>query len=187
MKTLNYLIFLLIFLWCNSQAQTLDVALREKIDRVSSNSFIEAELEVTTYMPNGDGPFPIVVINHGKSLGDPKFQGRYSPILAAREFVSRGYAVVVPMRQGFSKSGGTSISGDCNVHSNGIQQAISVKRTIEWASSKSWADSSRIVVMGQSHGGLTTLAYGTDPHEGVKLLINFEEFVVKKKLYGLDK
>ena len=48
-----------------------------------------------------------------------------------------------------------------------------MKRTIEWASSKSWADSSRIVVIGQSHGGLTTLAYGTDPQVGVKLLINF--------------
>ena len=173
MKLFNHLIYFLIFLGCNSQAQTLDVALREKIDRVSSNSFLEPELEVTTYMPNGDGPFPLVVINHGRSLGDAKFQERYRPILAAREFVSRGYAVVVPMRQGFSKSGGTEISGGCNVHSNGIQQAISVKRTIEWASSKSWADSSRIVVIGQSHGGLTTLAYGTDPQVGVKLLINF--------------
>jgi dienelactone hydrolase len=163
MKTLNNLIFILIFLGWNSQAQTLDVALRENIDRVSSNSFIEPELEVTTYMPNGDGPFPIVVINHGRSPGDAKLQERYRPTLAVREFVSRGYAVVVPMRQGFSKSGGTEISGGCNVHSNGIQQAISVKRTVELASSKSWTDSSRIVIIGQSHGGRTTLAYGTDP------------------------
>ena len=32
------------------------------------------ELETTLYLPEGDGPFPIAVINHGKANGDPKFQ-----------------------------------------------------------------------------------------------------------------
>ena len=156
-----------------AESQTIDSNLREKVDVIPSGGFAQPELEVTTFMPAGDGPFPIVVINHGRALGDARFQERYRPILAVREFVSRGYAVIVPMRQGFSKSGGIEISGGCNVYSNGVQQAISVKRAIEWTASKLWADPSRIVVMGQSHGGLTTLAYGIEPAAGVKLLVNF--------------
>jgi dienelactone hydrolase len=84
-----------------------------------------------------------------------------------------GYAVAAPMRQGFSQSGGAEITGGCNVHSNGLQQARSVRRTLDWLGQQPWADVSRHVVIGQSHGGLTTLAYGTDPHPGTRLLVNF--------------
>jgi len=52
-------------------------------------------------------------------------------------------------------------------------QAISVHRTLAWLGTQPWADVSRNLVMGQSHGGLTTLAYGTAPHPGTRLLVNF--------------
>jgi dienelactone hydrolase len=172
MKLLKIIFIFAIFIF-EAESQTIDSNLREKVNVIPSVGLTQPELEVTTFMPSGDGPFPIVVINHGRASGDARFQERYRPILAVREFLSRGYAVVVPMRQGFSKSGGNEITGGCNVYSNGLQQAISVKRAIEWASSKIWADSSRIIVMGQSHGGLTTLAYGMDATAGVKLLVNF--------------
>ncbi len=29
------------------------------------------QLETTIYKPPGDGPFPLVVMNHGKALGNP--------------------------------------------------------------------------------------------------------------------
>ena len=172
MKLLRIILFVALVAF-EAKSETIDVSLREKVETIPSSGFTQPELEVTTFMPPGDGPFPIVVINHGRSLGDARFQERYRPLLAVREFISRGYAVVVPMRQGFSKSGGNEIAGGCNVYSNGLQQAISVKRTIDWTASKIWADATRILVMGQSHGGLTTLAYGIDPAAGVKLLVNF--------------
>lgn len=156
-----------------AMAQELDVRLRETVVTVPAGGLTEPELEVTTYRPPGAGPFPVLVINHGRAAGNAKLQPRYRPALAAREFVQRGWAVVVPMRQGFSQSGGGEISGGCNVHSNGQQQARSVRRTLDWAALQPWADASRNVVMGQSHGGLTTLAYGTDPHPGTRLLVNF--------------
>jgi hypothetical protein len=34
-------------------------------------------LETTIFKPNGDGPFPLVIINHGKSFGNSHFQSRY--------------------------------------------------------------------------------------------------------------
>lgn len=156
-----------------ASAQELNAALGESVLQVPSGGFTEPELEVTVYQPPGDGPFPILLINHGRASGNAKLQGRYRPVVAAAEFVQRGWAVVVPMRQGFSKSGGREISGGCNVASNGEQQARSVHRTLDWLGSQPWADVSRNVVAGQSHGGLTTLAYGQAPHPGTRLLLNF--------------
>jgi dienelactone hydrolase len=154
-------------------AQELDARLGESVVMVPAGGFTEPELEVTVYRPPGAGPFPVLVINHGRANGNAKFQPRYRPALAAREFVQRGWAVVVPMRQGFSQSGGYEISGGCNVHSNGLQQARSVRRALDWVAQQPWADVSHNVVLGQSHGGLTTLAYGTEPHPGTRLLVNF--------------
>ena len=154
-------------------AQELDTRLGEVVLTVPSGGLTEPELEVTVYRPPGEGPFPVAVINHGRAAGSAKLQPRYRPVLAAREFVQRGWAVVVPMRQGFSQSGGSEISAGCNVHSNGQQQARSVRRTLDWLSTQPWADAQRNVVLGQSHGGLTTLAYGTAPHPGTRLLVNF--------------
>ena len=156
-----------------ASAEELDASLREEVVMVPSTGFTESELEVTLYRPPGDGPFPVVVINHGRATGNARMQPRSRPALAAREFVSRGYLVAVPMRQGFSRSGGNEINGGCNVQSNGVQQAKSVRRTLDWLGQQPFADVSRNVVMGQSHGGLTTLAYGMDPHPGSKLLVNF--------------
>lgn len=140
---------------------------------IPAGGFTEPALEVTVFQPPGDGPFPVALINHGRASGNAHLQPRYRPTLAAREFVRRGYAVVVPMRQGFSQSGGNEISGGCNVASNGLQQALSVRRSLDWLGHQPWADVSRNLMIGQSHGGLTTLAYGTNPHPGTRLLVNF--------------
>jgi len=131
------------------------------------------ELETTLFRPDGDGPFPIAVINHGKASGDPRFQARSRYLGAARFFVRRGYAVVMPMRQGFSRSSGSYIGGGCNVESNGRVQAEDVKAVLEYVAGQPWADPTRIVVLGQSHGGWTTLAFGTLAYPGVKGLVNF--------------
>lgn len=162
-----------LLLTATAHAQVLDAVFRETVERVPSAGLFEPELEVTHFRPEGEGPFPVVLINHGRARGDAKLQGRYRPMVAAREFVNRGYAVVAPMRQGFGNSGGAEIRVGCNVHSNGLQQARSVGRALDWVSRQPWADVSRTVVIGQSHGGLATLAYGTQAREGVKLLVNF--------------
>jgi dienelactone hydrolase len=157
-----------------SFAQELNPALNEQVITITKKGrFFSFDLETTLYKPDGEGPFPIVVINHGKATGDTHLQSRYRPGHAARYFLQRGYAVVVPMRQGFSKSTGNYISGGCNVESNGKQQAEDVKAALDYVTALAWADKTRILVVGQSHGGWTTLAFGTIDYPGVKGLINF--------------
>lgn len=156
-----------------AQAPETDHALNESLEMVRKQGMFTIELETTVYKPDGDGPFPVVVINHGKAPGDPRFQARYRPATAARYFLQRGYAVVVPMRQGFSKSGGSYIGGGCNVESNGRVQAEDVKAVFDYLGTQAWADKDRLLVVGQSHGGWTTLAFGQQNYPGVKGLVNF--------------
>lgn len=158
----------------SAQEPELSAALNESVFMVSKKAIIgSTELETTLYKPDGPGPFPVVVINHGKAMGDPRFQSRYRPAIAARYFLQRGYMVLVPMRQGFSKSSGGYIGGGCNVESNGRVQAEDVKAVLDYALAQPEADKTRILVMGQSHGGWTTLAFGTLNYPGVKGLVNF--------------
>lgn len=159
-----------------ARAQTdppLNTALREEVQMVKKAGLFTIELETTFFRPPGAGPFPVVIINHGKSAGNTKFQPRARYEAAVREFLQRGYLVAVPMRQGFSKSSGSYIGGGCNVESNGRVQAEDVAAVLAHLKTVPDADTSRVLVVGQSHGGLTTLAFGTLPMPGVKGLVNF--------------
>ena len=148
-------------------------ALPEQVLMIRKPGLFGLELEATLFRPPGPGPFPLVVINHGKEVGDPRLQRRASYPLAARFFLARGYVVAVPMRQGFAGSTGSYIGGGCNVESNGLQQAEDVKATIDHLLAQPGIDAQKLLVVGQSHGGLTTMAFGTLSYPGVKGLINF--------------
>src|SRR6185503_6490220 len=71
-------------------------------------------------------------------------------------------------------SGGAYLApAGCNIASNGEVQAESVATVLEWLRAQPFVDKERIVVVGQSHGGLTTMALGTFNPPGVRGLINF--------------
>ena len=117
-------------------AQPLNEAMREQVVMVKKgDGLLAVELETTLFRPPGNGPFPVVLINHGKAPGNPHFQPRARYEVAAREFVQRNYLVVIPMRQGFSKSTGSYIGGGCNVESNGRVQAEDVVATLDYLNS----------------------------------------------------
>lgn len=148
--------------------------LHEEIVEVPKSAGIfTVKLETTVYKPAGDGPFPLIVLNHGKAHGNPAFQSRARYTAQAAALVARGYVVVIPMRQGFSKSGGAYIGGGCNVEGNGLVQTEDVVATLDYMTKQPYVDRDRIVIMGQSHGGLTTMAFGTISYPGVRGLVNF--------------
>lgn len=131
-------------------------------------------LETTIFKPNGDGPFPVVVINHAKSKGlAPKNHDRARYLFVTREFIRRGYVVVLPMRQGFSKSGGVYVDTNCDIEADGNIQANNIQGAIGYLKREPYVDGDRIVLVGYSHGGLATLAVGARNIPGVRGLINF--------------
>jgi dienelactone hydrolase len=54
-----------------------------------------------------------------------------------------------------------------------MSQAGDVAAAVDYMSKQPYVDASHIVVAGTSHGGLATLAYGTEAAPGVRALINF--------------
>lgn len=151
----------------------LDYRMNEHIVHVPAGSQQQAMLETTVFQPNGPGPFPLIIINHGKDPGRPSLQPRDRFYHMATAFVERGYAVMVPMRQGFSKSTGRYRDHGCDMTANGYSQAEDIRDTLAFARQQSWVDKDRIVIAGQSYGGLATIAVGTQELPGVRGLINY--------------
>lgn len=131
------------------------------------------QFQTTIFKPPGNGPFPLLVMNHGKERGNTHNQSRDRFLAMSREFVKRGYAVVVPMRKGFAESTGNYSDYGCNMKDNGLQQADDVEATLNTLVKMPWVDRERIVVAGQSYGGLATVAFGTRHYPGVRGLLNF--------------
>ena len=157
----------------NAATTPTDPLLGESIQFISNNRLFAVDLETTIFKPEGSGPFPVVVINHGKDFGPNRLQSRARYLPATREFLQRGYVVVVPMRQGFANSGGAAVGEGCNIAGNGNAQAGDIRAVVSWIEKQPWADTTRMVMMGQSHGGLTTLSYAQEPHPGFKVFVNF--------------
>ncbi|MBC7607961.1 MAG: prolyl oligopeptidase family serine peptidase [Polaromonas sp.] len=169
------LVVVSVLLYVPAPAQTIDInaALGERIEMVKNDKFLPVSLQVTVFQPTGSGPFPVAFINHGKDLGNNHLQARNRVISATREFLKRGYVVVAPMRQGFAGSGGAAVGEGCNIEGNGEAQAEDISAVVRWLGTQGWADTSRMMMAGQSHGGLATIAYSQNPASGFNLFINF--------------
>lgn len=147
--------------------------MRDEIAHVPmKDGIFTAHLTTRFYAPPGDGPFPLVVINHGKAEGSPAMQKDDPFYFQAIEFVRRGYAVAVPIRAGFGSSGGTYFRSNCDFEKGARHWADSVQAAIDYARTLSYIDSTHIVVIGQSQGGLTSVALGERNLPGVMGIIN---------------
>jgi dienelactone hydrolase len=155
------------------QETQLDYRLNEHIVQIPAGKHGKAMMETTVFQPDGPGPFPLLILNHGKEAGPPSAQPRDRFIFVATAFVKRGYAVMVPMRQGFAQSTGRYKDFGCNMTANGFAQADDVQAAVNYARTQPWIDAGQIVVAGQSYGGLATVALGTRELKGVRGLINF--------------
>ncbi len=126
---------------------------------------------VTMYSPSGAGPFPLIVLNHGHDgISYPMSwdQPRWRPSLIAREFVRRGYAVAVPMRSGYAKSGSRPVGHFLIQHAD----VIDVLKSLHHVPT---LDMSRVVLVGQSLGGAVTMMLASRKGDiaGLKGVINF--------------
>jgi dienelactone hydrolase len=82
--------------------------------------------------------------------------------------------VALPMARGVAGSGGEFDSKGCDVEADGIGKAQDLRGVIQALSHDARVDPTRIVVLGQSYGGLATMALGAlDPPPGVHALVNF--------------
>ncbi len=117
---------------------------------------------ITIYRPEGEGPFPLVVMNHGRSPADKRaLQTRSRPEPMARFLVAKGFVVMAPTRIGYWETYGDfdpENSACKTIEPMSIAASQQVLATVEFAKTLPYVDASRWLVAGQSVGGLTTVA-----------------------------
>jgi len=135
-------------------------------------AFFTLHLTALVYTPTGRGPWPVVVINHGKEYGSAHMQKDLPYPRQAKVFNTMGYAVVVPTRAGFGTSGG-SFAEDCNTTGMGRRDADSIQAVVDWIKTQPQFDAGTIVVQGQSTGGLAAVALAERNPPGVRAILDF--------------
>ncbi|HEY7540551.1 MAG TPA: hypothetical protein VIF11_10445, partial [Methylomirabilota bacterium] len=82
--------------------ESIDASLREEVHRVAVPA-ADASLVVTSFRPRAAGPFPWIVMSHGTATTPEANRsiGRARYMNPTREWVRRGYAVIVPVRRGY--------------------------------------------------------------------------------------
>lgn len=145
-------------------------------------------LEMRVYEPATAGPAPTLVFNHG-STGSGTNPSAFTRPLdfpeVARFFVARGWAVVIPARRGRGGSEGRYDEGFCPNRALGyacdpvlsVAGADRALRDVEAAMgailAMPFVDRARVVIGGQSRGGILSVAYAGQHAEQVKGVINF--------------
>ena len=158
----------------------LDAALREAVHRVPVAG-TDASIVVTSFRPPGDGPVPWIVLSHGTATTAEANRaiGRYRPLPPIREWVRRGYAVVVPVRRGYGASGGDKFGdsyGSCkrpDFRGAGEGAALDLLATIEWAKTQKDLDPKRWLLVGQSAGGFASIYTASKRPDGLVAVLAF--------------
>lgn len=146
------------------------------------------KLATITYRPAGSGPFPTVVLHHG-STGrgtDPSLFARpYEPRQLIHWFTARGFVVILPSRRGRGGSEGTYDEGFGIPHSNGyscdpslsLPGADRALRDLDAVTplllAQPFVDRSRVVIAGQSRGGILAIAWTGRQPAVARASINF--------------
>jgi dienelactone hydrolase len=133
-------------------------------------------LEATLYRPQPAGRWPVVVFNHG-STGIGRIPATLTskfPIVA-RYFVEQGWTVLFPMRRGRGQSEGPYQEGyQCGSEATGIDRAVEdLDGVFRFLREQPWANPDRILIGGQSRGGLLAVVYAGRRPEAVRGVVNF--------------
>jgi dienelactone hydrolase len=137
-------------------------------------------LETTLYLPDGAGPFPAVVINHGspRSAEERRARGRETLLAQSRWFLQRGFAVAIPMRRGYAHSDGeyAEAFGECQSPDYvraGLETARDQRAALEYLAKQATIDTHRLILVGHSAGGFGALALISQGAPGVVAVLNF--------------
>ncbi|WP_186308610.1 dienelactone hydrolase family protein [Paraburkholderia sp. BCC1885] len=146
--------------------------LNERVLDVPVSAVPPVRLKVTLFMPSRGGPFPLVLVNHGASpipADAPRVGDNFIPYY----FLSRGYAVAMPMMRGYAGSDGQLMPHGCDIVALGLDASHDIRKVLDYVKQQPGIDASHIVMAGKSMGGWNTLVFGSLAPDDVKGLISF--------------
>lgn len=137
-------------------------------------------LEALLVRPGAPGKYPLAIITHGAPR-KPEERTRMTPwtsYQSALEFARRGWAVVVVMRRAYGDSDGAFAegAGPCEKRdytAGAKASAQDIRAAITFLAKRPDIDGTRILAVGQSAGGIATVALTADPPPGLIGAISF--------------
>jgi dienelactone hydrolase len=166
--------------WTRGKSQLLRTDLQEAGGAI--------RLEVVTFKPAGDGPFPLAVINHGSTgKGDnPALFGETWFNIELADFLNeRGWIVAFPQRrgrgnsdglydEGFSEDRAEGYSCDPKITLAGADRGLrDIEAAVAVLRRQPDVLQSPLLLGGQSRGGALSVAYAGSHPEQVEGVINF--------------
>jgi dipeptidyl aminopeptidase/acylaminoacyl peptidase len=121
-------------------------------DLIRYGTFDGREIPAFFSVPDGDGPFPVVVDIHG----GPESQRRPSFAPVKQYLLNHGYAVFEPNVRGSSGYGADYAALD-DVERR-MDSVADLEAAVQWLASREAVDPDRVVAMGGSYGGFMVLA-----------------------------
>ena len=118
-------------------------------------------LEAYLYLPPGDGRAPLIVYNHGSREGQERVEQPMAFI--GRMLTRAGYAVLVPERRGYGRSGGMTFREEIGRDTGNRfvtrlrAETSDAVAAIESVAAEPRVDSARIGIMGWSLGGIISV------------------------------
>ncbi len=167
--------------------QAIDPVLREEVQRIpvpaaaTAAGAASAELVMTSYRPRGPGPFPWIVLSHGTATTAQgnRAIARYRNTPLVKEWLGRGYAVLVPVRRGYGASQDQPLAdsyGSCtqpDFQAAGEGAAADLLATVAYAKNQRDLDPTRWLLVGQSSGGFASIYTASKKPAGLMAVLAF--------------
>lgn len=177
---LIYTIFLILTLLVvqNASAKIIEEQIKTAV-KVKNVYGREIEREVISHViRDSNAKSPILIYNHGRgdtsrSATAPNFISRFSQ---SRFFLEYGFAIVSPTRIGYGVTGGQDLEdndGQRFSYETAQLGSEQVLKVIDHLKEFDWADTSNVIVLGISVGGMVAMHLATSKRENIKLVINF--------------
>jgi dienelactone hydrolase len=157
--------------------ETIDLAVEVTDVR---GEVVNHSIKVAIMRDDARASSPFLVLNHGRgATREINAKRRVTSFNAnARYFVSKGFAVFMPLRVGYGETAGPDVefSGKCRdrnfppVYEAAVAQTV---RVIQHAKTLPYIDRANGLVVGQSFGGATAIGVAAKNLDGVKAAINF--------------
>jgi dipeptidyl aminopeptidase/acylaminoacyl peptidase len=156
-----------------------------KIPMESKGLFGKTQYRLAAYIHKPDDfdstrKYPVVIISHGTAVDSyTRTHSRFDYAYASEYFLRKGFVAVVPMRRGYAGSDGAWIAdsiGSCSnpdYSSSAREASRDIAAIISYVKSLPYADAQRILLVGTSSGGFTSLAAASLNIEGVIGVFNF--------------
>lgn len=147
--------------------------------RDAYGALVNAEMPVTVFRPSGPGPFPAVVLSHGRPPAAMRQRmGRVKLSSVTTTLLGMGLVVVVPTRIGYGIASGAdpefTVSCDEPRYAAALGAvADEIAAAVDYTRSLPYVDPGRIFLVGHSVGGAGTVAAAVRNLPGVRAAVAF--------------